>query len=93
MGLGPEGEGRGRRFLRGLGRRRREESEASRYLGLGLTFALSILLFLGLGYKLDTVLGTLPLFTLIGAFLGGTGGFIHLYRAVVRNSDRKPPTE
>jgi len=63
------------------------------YIGLGLTFALAILLFFGLGYKLDTILGTLPLFSLIGAFLGGIGGFIYLYRAVIRNSnsDRKPP--
>lgn len=87
----PAGEKRYRRFLRGFRGRQKDETHAYNYVGLGLTFALSILLFFGLGYKLDQYLGTLPLFALIGAFLGGVGGFIHLYRTVIRSSDRKPP--
>ena len=67
-------------------------ARAYRYVGLGLTFALAVLLFFVLGYKLDKYLGTLPIFSVVGAFLGGIGGFLHLYRAVVRDSDKKPPT-
>jgi F0F1-type ATP synthase assembly protein I len=85
------GEGHTRRFLRSLPGARNAETETSKYIGLGLTFALSTLVFFGLGYKLDTVLGTVPLFSVVGALLGGAGGFIYLYRAVVRTSDRKPP--
>jgi F0F1-type ATP synthase assembly protein I len=93
-GQRPEGTGP-RRFLRGFRKGVEHEAQAGTYIGLGLTFALAILLFFGLGYKLDAILGTLPLFSLIGALLGGVGGFIYLYRAVIRNSnsnsDRKPP--
>lgn len=90
-----EETGRVRRFLGGFRKGAEHEVQAGNYIGLGLTFALAILLFFGLGYKLDRVLGTLPLFSLIGAFLGGIGGFLYLYRAVVRNSnsDRKPPSQ
>ncbi len=91
MAQGPEGENRYRRFLRGVRGGSKEELDAYRYVGLGITLALAILLFLGLGYKLDSVLGTLPLFTLIGAFAGGAGGFIYLIRSLGNNSDRKPP--
>ena len=49
---------------------------------LGLTFAL----FLGglsyLGLELDERLGTTPLFTILGGFLGFGAGFYHLYRGV-----------
>lgn len=68
-----------------------EDAGVYRYVGLGLTFALSIVLFFGLGYLLDKRLGTLPIFSLIGAFLGGIGGFLHIYRSVIRESEKKPP--
>jgi F0F1-type ATP synthase assembly protein I len=68
-----------------------QDAGVYRYVGLGLTFALSIVLFFGLGYLLDKRLGTLPIFSLIGAFLGGIGGFLHIYRSVVRESEQKPP--
>jgi hypothetical protein len=92
MAKGPEGESRPKRLLRGVRSGLKGEGDAYRYVGAGLTFALSALLFLGIGYKLDSVLGTLPLFTLIGAFAGGAGGFIYLIRSLSSsNSDRKPP--
>jgi hypothetical protein len=98
MGESPEGDrlARLKAALRGLrGGVHSGGDGPYKYTGLGLTFALAILLFLGLGYKLDQSLGTLPIFTLIGAFIGGIGGFLHLYRSVVRDSNdsnKKPPS-
>jgi F0F1-type ATP synthase assembly protein I len=64
------------------------EDAVGRYVHLGLTFALAILLFLYAGYRLDKWLGTLPLFTLIGTFTGGAGGFLYIYRELVRDGGR-----
>lgn len=50
------------------------------YLGLGVGFAASALLFAALGSILDSRIGTTPLFTLIGVFVGGAAGFYSLYR-------------
>jgi len=81
-----EGEkGPAGRFRRGLGtlkRAQRTEVAAWRYVHLGLTLAASTLLFLYAGYRLDQWVGTLPIFTLVGTFLGGLGGFLYLYREV-----------
>ena len=57
--------------------------EAARFVGLGLTLALSVLLFLGGGWWLDGRLGTTPLFTLVGTFVGAGAGFYHIYLEVV----------
>lgn len=68
-------------------------SEGGRYAGLGLQLALSIGLFLWLGYLADGRLGTMPLFTILGAFLGAGAGFYSLYRQVVlgtRDGDEPP---
>jgi F0F1-type ATP synthase assembly protein I len=53
-----------------------------RFSHLGLQFAMTIALLTGGGVWLDGKLGTMPLFTLIGLFLGFGAGFYHLYRAV-----------
>jgi len=53
-----------------------------RYVDLGLRFALSIIIGVGGGYWLDSKLHTLPLFVIIGLFLGATSGFLTIYRAV-----------
>lgn len=65
------------------GPRRPPGVEASRYLGLGLTWALSTALFLYLGWLADGWLGTRPLLTIVGAFVGAGAGFYHLYYYVV----------
>ncbi len=62
--------------------RQRAIQEIGRYSGYGLTWALSVLLFLWIGYWLDGRLGTLPLLTLVGAFVGAAGGFLRLYRGL-----------
>ena len=65
-----------------------------RYSGLGLQWALSILLFLAVGWWLDGKLGTTPLLTIIGAFVGGAAGFYSLYtHLVVEPRERKDKSE
>lgn len=56
---------------------------AGQFTGYGLTFALSTLLFLLGGWWLDGKLGTMPLFLILGAFVGGGAGFYSLYRHIV----------
>jgi len=63
---------------------RREMLRASgQFMGHGLTLALAVLLFLGAGAWLDSKLGTAPVLTLIGAFVGGAAGFYNLYYHIV----------
>ena len=50
---------------------------------MGLQLAASIGFFLWLGWLADGRLGTKPLFTIIGAFVGAGGGFYSLYRHLV----------
>lgn len=53
-----------------------------RYSHLGLQFALTIGLLTAAGVWADRKWGLMPLFTLIGLFLGFGAGFYSLYRAV-----------
>ncbi|MFQ5675068.1 MAG: AtpZ/AtpI family protein [bacterium] len=52
------------------------------FFDLGLRFAVAIIICAGGGYWLDARLKTLPLFLILGLFLGMTSGFITIYRAV-----------
>ena len=66
------------------------------YLGYGLTLAGSTFLVLVGGQALDGKLGTGPLFTLLGAFVGAAAGFWYMYRNLVADgggSDRKEDEE
>ena len=67
-------------------RRRAEQAEGRAafgfYITTGIQFGAVLLVFTALGYWLDTRLHTLPLLTLLGAALGGVGGFLHLYRTL-----------
>ncbi len=68
---------------------------AGQYTGYGLTWALSTLLFLLGGWWIDGKTGTMPLFMILGAFIGAGAGFYSLYRHVVvepreRDEDEKP---
>lgn len=65
-----------------------------------MTIALSIGLFLWLGLEADRRLGTLPLLTIVGAFVGAAGGFYSMIRHLVleprdraaRSSQEEGPT-
>jgi ATP synthase protein I len=74
--------------------RKRVLRELGRFTGLGLTWALSVLFFLLIGYWLDGRLGTLPWFTMVGAFVGAAGGFLSLYKALTAASraERSSPS-
>ena len=61
-------------------------SAAGRFMGYGLAWALSVLLFLLGGWWLDGITRTTPLFTILGAFVGGGAGFYSLYRHIVEAS-------
>lgn len=63
------------------------------YITQGFAFAAVLLVFTGAGYWLDTRWHTLPLLTLLGAGLGGVGGFLNLYRSLTerpRPREREP---
>ncbi len=57
---------------------------AATYSHLGLTLALLVLAGFFLGYWLDGMIGTRPLIAIVGAFLGGTTGFINLVKTLNR---------
>ena len=58
-------------------------ADVARAAGLGLTLALATGLFLGAGWWLDGRLGTVPLFTVLGAIVGAAAGFYSLYYHVI----------
>lgn len=73
-------------------------ADVSRYLGVGLTWALSTVLFLLVGRAADRWLGTEPILTLIGAFVGAGAGFYYMYHHLVveprrREAERKADGE
>lgn len=59
------------------------------YAGLGLQFAMAIGLFLWLGWKVDGWLGTTPLLTIVGAFVGGGAAFYSIYRHLVLDARKR----
>src|SRR5205809_7252394 len=69
------------RFGRSLG-------EGYSYVALGFTFAVAILAFGALGWVVDGWLGTRPWFALVGAAIGGFGGFLTLYHRVPPRTKR-----
>ncbi len=73
----------GQRLRRSVGKRTREASSLS-LVHLGSTYAAAVALYGLGGWWLDKKLGTLPAFTLVGVGLGALGGFIWIYREVIR---------
>lgn len=63
---------------------RREMLRASgQFMGHGMTWALAVLLFMGVGWWVDSKLGTGPILMIVGAFVGGAAGFYSLYYHIV----------
>ena len=60
-----------------------DRGKVGAYLGLGAGFAGSAILFAVLGMLLDRKIGTTPVFTLLGVFVGGAAGFYHLVRRAI----------
>jgi ATP synthase protein I len=65
---------------------RSQRSDASgnyaRFIGLGITLLLIFALPTLVGYFVDKVVGTLPLFLLVGLAAGFVGGMYYVYRAL-----------
>ena len=53
--------------------------ELSTLLGFGLALAALLVVGLGLGWLIDTVLDSLPIFTLVGLALGVAGACVYVY--------------
>jgi ATP synthase protein I len=65
--------------------------KAAPYLGASTSLVVAVGLFLGLGYWLDKKLGNqVPWFTMLGALVGMTGGFISFFKTVLgkRNGNK-----
>lgn len=81
--------------------RRSNLTEYGKYAGLGIQFAATFMVFGAVGFWLDGLWGTRPLFLLAGVFLGATGAFIWLIRQVppprppsaVRKKEPEQPDE
>ncbi len=65
-----------------LNREKGPDREMGKYMGLGLQFAASVALLTFGGFWLDGKVGTLPLFTMLGALLGFAGATISLVHKV-----------
>src|SRR2546423_11798282 len=59
------------------------------YFGVALNFTLAILLFGAAGWFLDGWVHTRPLFTIIGAFVGGVAGVMSIYYRGKRDTAAK----
>lgn len=62
---------------------------SGQFLGYGMQWALATVLFLFLGWMADGWLGTKPLLTIVGAFVGAGAGFYSLYRHLVVEPRRR----
>src|SRR3989442_15863003 len=67
----------------------RSFGEGYSYVALGFAFAFAILAFGAAGWLVDGWLGTRPLFALVGAGLGGFGGFMSIYYRVKKDTERR----
>ena len=57
-------------------------SDYARFLGIGFFFLLILIVFAGVGLIVDNLLGTVPLFLLLGLGVGFASGLYHLYLAL-----------
>lgn len=81
--------GRLKRAIASLKGAQKTEAAVGRYIHLGVTLAASTLLFWYAGSRLDRWMGTLPIFSLLGTFIGAFGGFLYLYRELTAGERKK----
>jgi F0F1-type ATP synthase assembly protein I len=68
--------------------RRSNLTDVYRFSGLGCAFAAGVLVFLAGGWLLDRWLGTLPVFTTVGALVGAALGTLSIWRRLQEPPDR-----
>ncbi len=59
------------------------------YAGFGIQLGVTIVAFCFLGYYLDGRLGTLPILTILGTFIGAGAAFYSIYRKLIPGEKRK----
>lgn len=65
--------------------------KAAPYLAASTSLVAAVAVFMGLGYWLDEKLeNEVPWFTMLGALLGMTGGFISFFRTVLGKGKKRP---
>jgi len=64
--------------------------QGNKYLATGLRFGGGIVMFLLLGYAVDRWLNTVPLFLLIGTFVGAGLGFLSVWRELKADEANRP---
>jgi F0F1-type ATP synthase assembly protein I len=67
----------------------REMGEGYRYVSLGLSFAGGIIFFMAIGWGLDRLLNTLPVFIIVGTLGGTVLSFIAVYRKLQDDERRR----
>ena len=67
----------------------KDEGSGYEYFGMSLNFAIAILLFGAGGWFLDKWVHTRPLFTIVGAFVGGFAGFMSIYYRVKKETEKR----
>ncbi len=67
----------------------KDEGSDYEYFGMSLNFAIAILLFGAGGWFLDKWVHTRPLFTIVGAFVGGFAGFMSIYYRVKKDTEKR----
>ncbi len=65
----------------------KELGEAWRYDTLGYTFAFSVILFAGLGWLLDRLLGTKPILTIVGTLVGAGLAMVWVFLKIRADQD------
>lgn len=52
------------------------------FMGYGITLAMATALFFFVGWRVDRWLGSTPIFSIVGAFVGAGGGFYYIVRQI-----------
>lgn len=66
--------------------------KAAPFIGASTSLVVAVGVFLGLGYWVDKKLGnTVPWFTMLGALIGMTGGFISFFKTVLGTTRNRRP--
>jgi F0F1-type ATP synthase assembly protein I len=88
---GPGDRERGSPEEKGLSSLAEGYRKAAPYIGASTSLVGAVAVFLGLGYWLDRRLGNeVPWFTMLGALLGMTGGFISFFKTVLGTRKTRP---